>query len=104
VTARAEGKPFFLIALTIPYIVDVQREGDTATVKAKRGERDIELSMQRTPEKRWKVVGVKDAELARRIVDDIARYLPAVGGDMENEIRRQIDKRLPGILPGGKRR
>jgi hypothetical protein len=104
VTARAEGKPFFLIALTVPYIVDIEREGERATVKAKRGERDIELLMQRTPENRWKVVGVKDAELARRIVDDIARYLPAVGGDMENEIRRQIDKRLPGILPGGKRR
>jgi hypothetical protein len=104
VTARAEGKPFFLIALSIPYIVDIRREGDTAIVRAKRADRDIELSMQRTPEKRWKVVGVRDAELARRIVDDIARYLPAVGGDLENEIRRQIDKGLPGILPGGRRR
>jgi BMFP domain-containing protein YqiC len=104
VTARAEGKPFFLIALTIPYIVDIKQEGDTATVRAKRNDRDIELVMQRTPEKRWKVVSVKDDELARRVVDDIAKYLPAVGGDLENEIRNQIDKRLPGILPGGKRR
>lgn len=104
VTARAEGKPFFLIALTIPYIVDIKQEGDTAVVRARRNDRDIELVMQRTPEKRWKVVAVKDDELARRIVDDIAKYLPAVGGDLENEIRRQIDKRLPGILPGRQRR
>jgi BMFP domain-containing protein YqiC len=104
VTARAEGKPFFLIALSIPYIVNITQEGDTAVVRAKRNDRDIELVMQRTPEKRWRVVSVKDDELARRIVDDIAKYLPAVGGDLENEIRRQIDKRLPGVLPGGKRR
>jgi len=101
---RAEGKPFFLIALFIPYILNINQEGDTATVKTKEGERNFELTMQRTPEKRWKVVSVKDDALARRIVDDIARYLPAIGGDLENEIRREIDQRLPGILPGGRKR
>ena len=103
VTARAEGKPFFLIALSIPFIVNINQEGDTATIKAERNERTLELTMQRTPEKRWKVVGVKDAALARRIVDDIARFLPAIGGELENDIRNEIDKRLPGILPGRKR-
>jgi hypothetical protein len=104
VTARAEGKPFFLIALSMPYIVNINQEGDTAIVKAKEGGRNMELTMQRTPEKRWKVVAVKDDVLAKRIVDDIARYLPAIGGDAANEIRRQIDQRLPGILPGGRQR
>jgi hypothetical protein len=103
-TTRAEGKPFFLVALFMPYIVDIKQEGDTAIVTDKTGERQLELTMQRTPEKRWKVVAVKDEALAKRVVDDIAAYLPAIGGDVENEIRRQIDKRLPGILPGGKRR
>jgi hypothetical protein len=102
--ARAEGKPFFIIALFISYIVSINQEGDTAIVKAKQGERDLELTMERTPEKRWKVVAVKDEALAKRIVDDIAGYLPAIGGDVENEIRRQIDQRLPGILPGGRQR
>jgi hypothetical protein len=104
VTARAEGKPFFLIALSMPFIADIRQDGDTAIVKAKSGERTLELTMQRTSEKRWKVVAVKDDELARRIVDDIAKYLPAIGGDLENQIRNEIDKRLPGILPGGKGR
>jgi hypothetical protein len=103
VTARAEGKPFFLVALIIPFIVNINQEGELATVKAQRGERKLELTMQRTPEKRWTVIGVKDAALARLIVDDIARYLPAIGGDLENEIRKEIDQRLPGILPGRKR-
>jgi hypothetical protein len=104
ITARAEGKPFFLIALIIPYIVDIKQEGDTAIIKAKEAGRNLELTMQRTPEKRWKVVAVKDETLAKRIVDDIAGYLPAIGGGgLENQIRNEIDKRLPGILPGGKR-
>ena len=102
-TARAEGKPFFLIALLMPFIVDIKTEGDTATVAAKSGDQNFELLMQRTPEKRWKVVGVKDDALAKRVVDDIARYLPAIGGDLD-DIRNEIDKRLPGILPGGRKR
>jgi hypothetical protein len=103
-TTRAEGKPFFLMALLMPFIVDIKQEGDTAVVTAKSGERNLELTMQRTPEKRWKVVAVKDDALAKRIVDDIARFLPAIGGDLENDIRNEIDKRLPGILPGRTRR
>jgi hypothetical protein len=104
-TTRAEGKPFFLIALFMPYIVEIKQEGETATVTDKSGERQLELTMQRTPEKRWKVVMVKDGALAKRIVDDIARFLPAIGGaGVENEIRREIDRRLPGILPGGGQR
>jgi hypothetical protein len=102
-TTRAEGKPFFLIALLMPFIVQINSEGDTATVVAKSGDQNFELSMRRTPEKRWKVVGVKDDALAKHVVDDIARYLPAIGGDL-NDIRNEIDKRLPGILPGGKKR
>jgi hypothetical protein len=96
-TAPAAGKPFFLMALAIPFVVDVDREGDTATVRAKRGERSIELVMQRTPERRWKIVGVKDETLAKRIVDDITKYLPAIG-----DLGTEIEKRLPDILPGSK--
>ncbi|HEY0376518.1 MAG TPA: DUF2939 domain-containing protein [Pyrinomonadaceae bacterium] len=97
-TARAAGKPFFLLALSIPFIVDVEREGDTATVRAKRDDRTLELLMQRTPERRWKIVAVKDETLAKRIVDDITKYLPAIGTDLGTE----IEKRLPDILPGSK--
>lgn len=97
-TDRAAGKPFFLMALYIPFVVDIQREGDTAVVRAKKDDRSLELVMQRTPEKRWKIVGVKDETLAKRIVDDITKYLPAIGTDLGTE----IEKRLPDILPGGR--
>lgn len=99
-SARAAGKPFFLIALYLPYVADIRQQNDTATVGAKAGERNVELTMQRSSEKRWKIVAVKDPALAKRLVDNIAGDLPAIGTDLGNEVRKQIDKRLPGILPG----
>lgn len=95
---RAEGKPFFLLALTIPYLVDIKQEGDTAQITAKSGDHNVELTMERN-DKRWKVVGVKDASLAKRIVDDITKDLPAIGTDLIDEAGKQIKKRLPDILP-----
>lgn len=96
VAARAEGKPFFLVALYIPYLVDIKQEGDTARIEAKSGERTIEMTMQRSNEVRWKVVSVKDAVLARRLVDALAKDLPAIGTDLGKEILNEVEKRLPG--------
>lgn len=95
--ARAEGKPFILIALSVPYILDITQEGDNARAVATQNERPIELTMQRNGE-RWKIIGLKDEALAKRIVDNIARDLPAVGAPLEKEIRRQIKKNLPGSV------
>ncbi|MDT4952745.1 MAG: hypothetical protein QOJ02_883 [Acidobacteriota bacterium] len=99
-STRAQGKPFFLIALYLPYIVDIKQQNDTATVEAKANDRNIELTMQRSGDTRWKIVAVKDPALANRLVDDIAKYLPAIGADLGDEVRKQIDKQLPGILSG----
>ena len=96
ITARAEGKPFFLVALYIPYLVDIKQDGDTALISAKAGERTSELTMQRSAEMRWKVVSVKDAVLARRLVDALAKDLPAIGTDVGREILNEVEKRLPG--------
>ncbi|MDQ3821099.1 MAG: hypothetical protein M3362_25920, partial [Acidobacteriota bacterium] len=98
-TTRAEGKPFFLLALLLPYYIDIKEQGDTATVSGKTADRNIELTMQRGNNSRWLVVAVKDQVLAKRLVDDIAKDLPAVGGNAIDEARKQIEKRLPVVLP-----
>jgi hypothetical protein len=95
--ARAGNKPFFLIALGVPYIVDINEEGDTAKAGVKLDDRQVELTMQRNGE-RWKIVGVKDDTMARNIVDKIAKSLPAVGQDLEKDLRKQVDKNLPKDL------
>jgi hypothetical protein len=110
-TTRAQGKPFFLVALFLPYVVDIKQNGDTATITGKVNDRNLELTMQRSSPQRWKIIAVKDPVLAKQLVDNIAKELPAVGTNIGGEVLKQIDKRLPGILqnvPGvdnrGKRR
>jgi hypothetical protein len=99
-SVRAQGKPFFLVALFLPYAVDIKQNNDTATITAKTNDRNIELTMQRSSEQRWKIIAVKDPVLAKQLVDNIAKELPAIGSNVGDEVRKQIDKRLPGILSG----
>ncbi|MGA9996282.1 MAG: DUF2939 domain-containing protein [Pyrinomonadaceae bacterium] len=70
-STRAEGKPFALIAVSIPFILDFKEEGDTAQVKGEVKNKPIEMTMQRDGEQ-WKIVAVKNDELAARIINDIA--------------------------------
>lgn len=89
---RAEGKPFILIALGIPYVVSIKEEGNTAGVSATFQERQTDLTMQRDGE-RWKIVAVKDDQLAARMVDNIAKNLPAVGSELEKLLPKPVENR-----------
>lgn len=89
--ARAEGKPFILIALGMPYQVDIKEEGDTAHVSANLNNRPTELTMQRKGEV-WKIVAVKDDALATQIVDNIAKDLPSIQSELEKQVREQLKK------------
>jgi BMFP domain-containing protein YqiC len=89
--ARAEGKPFILIALGMPYQVDIKEEGDTAHVSANLNNRPTELTMQRKGDL-WKIVAVKDDALATQIVDNIAKDLPSIQSELEKKVRDQLKK------------
>jgi uncharacterized membrane protein len=93
---RAEGKPFVLIALGVPYYVGIKEEGETARASATLEGRPVELTMQRSAGERWKVVAVNDEELATRMVDNIAKNLPAVGSELEKLLPKADEKRPPG--------
>lgn len=97
-STRAEGKPFVLVALGIPYIVDIKEENAVAKVTVKLKDRSVELTMQRN-EERWKVVAITDETMASRIADKIMNDLPAVGSELEKDIRKKVKKNLPGGLP-----
>jgi flagellar basal body-associated protein FliL len=94
---RAEGKPFILVALGIPYAVGIKEEGETAKVSATFDDRPTDLTMQRGGE-RWKIVAVKDDTLAARMVDNIAKNLPAVGSELEKLLPKPEESK-----PGGRR-
>ena len=89
--ARAEGKPFILIALGMPSQVDIKEEGDTAHVAANLNNRPVELTMQRKGDL-WNIVAVKDDTLAKQIVDNIAKDLPSIQNELEKQVRDRLKK------------
>lgn len=68
--------PFFAKALGVRQMATVVERGDAATVTVKAGERPVELAMRRDGE-RWKLVNVKDTQLAADIATRLAASLPA---------------------------
>jgi hypothetical protein len=66
--------PYWLIALGAGYFLDIKPNGETATVTSKIPEQQFELTMKRNGDK-WRVVGLKDDALARRIAETIGQEL-----------------------------
>ncbi|HEX6183557.1 MAG TPA: hypothetical protein VFZ44_06570 [Pyrinomonadaceae bacterium] len=80
--------PFFVKALGVRQMTDVNEREDVADVKLKAGERQVDLSMRRDGE-RWKVVTVKDPQLASEIAARLAASLPAAQPPQQNQPRRR---------------
>jgi hypothetical protein len=78
ITAKSEPRPFILLVVTVPRLMTVTTQGDTANVKAPLPERTIELTMKRDADQ-WKVTEVKDDVLVQRVVDNVMKELPAIG-------------------------
>lgn len=76
--AKSEPRPFILLVVTVPRLMTVTTEGDTANVKAPMPDRTIEFTMRRDAES-WKVSEVKDDAVVQRVVDNVMKELPAIG-------------------------
>ena len=93
--AKSEPRPFILLVVTVPRLMTVTTEGDTAKVKAPLPERMIQLTMQRDAEQ-WKVTEVKDDVLVQRIVDNVMKELPAIGSiDPNSPLLKKSQRRRP---------
>lgn len=66
---------FILLALGMPRAAEIKEEGDAATATFAREGKQTELSMQRSGDL-WKVVAVKDDELAAGIAQRLAASIP----------------------------
>jgi hypothetical protein len=67
---------FLLTALAVRAAADVKEQGDRVSVTVKAGDRPIELTLARGGE-RWKVVNVKDDQVASDIAARLASNIPA---------------------------
>jgi hypothetical protein len=75
-SARFGQKPFFAVALTLPYVVKITDEGDNARVTLP--DQPIELTLAKIQD-RWHIVEVRDDAVVQRIVDRLVEKLPAIG-------------------------
>jgi hypothetical protein len=72
---EAADTSFIVLALGIPRVAEVKEEGDAATATFAREGKQTELAMQRSGD-RWKVVNVKDDDLASGIAGRLAASIP----------------------------
>jgi hypothetical protein len=96
--ANTESKPFFLIAIAVPWLGDVKETGDTATAAFIIKNHPVELSLKRGPDN-WIVIGVRDEILAALIADEVKKKFSIKDGVNADELRREIEKGIPGGLP-----
>jgi len=96
ISARGANYPFPLVVLGVPYFAQITEEGDAAKAAVQYQDRNIELTMQRAGDERWKIVGVRDDTLTARIIDRVAQDLPSAGSQIEQTLRKHL-----GNLPGG---
>lgn len=78
ISEESEPKPFVILAIGLPYLVDITRDGDSARAIAPLQDREIELILQRNGDL-WRVTAMKDDTVVQSIVDDIIREFPAIG-------------------------
>jgi hypothetical protein len=77
-SAKVGAKPFVVVALTVPSLVKITTEAETAKVAATISDRPFQLTMRRDGE-RWKVTALNDDTLTQRLVDDMIKELPPIG-------------------------
>ena len=93
IAAKSEPRPFILLVVTVPRLMTVTTQGNTANVKAPLPERTIELTMQREADL-WKVTEVKDDVLVQRVVDNVMKLLPAIGSlDPNNPLLKKSQRK-----------
>ena len=87
---EAGDTPFIVLALGMSRAADIKEEGDAATAIFTREGRQTEFIMQRSGD-RWKVVTVKDDELAAGIAQRLAASIPqgAPPPPAQNQPRRR---------------
>jgi hypothetical protein len=86
---KAGNKPFLLMAVTIPYILEINTNGDASTVSFKDGNKVTQLTMERVAGQ-WRITAIKDAEVVQRIADKIIQELPTVGQPLTEPLGRDL--------------
>jgi hypothetical protein len=94
-TQPAAGKPFILVALVIGRFADIKQQNNTAQAQVNISDEQLRLTMQSAGD-HWRITAVQDDKLAKEISDGVMRNLPAKGSQLEDEIRKRLEKMKGG--------
>jgi flagellar basal body-associated protein FliL len=89
-TERAAGKPFPLVALAVPYFVDIKQNGNAATAEMKLQDQQIKLTMQADAAGHWQTVAIQDDKLADIIADSVKKNLPKSPAQWQDALEKQL--------------
>jgi len=89
-TERAKGKPFPLVALAVPYLVDIKQDGNAATAEMRLQDEQIKLTMQADAAGRWQTVAIQDDKLADIIADNVKKNLPKSPAQWQDALEKQL--------------
>jgi hypothetical protein len=95
ISSKADHKPFILVALGLPYLVNIAVTGDSAKATTLVDNQTVELQMSRADD-RWKIVAYRDDALVQRAIDQVIKDLPAVGVGDKKPSAKQM-KGLPRL-------
>ena len=98
VSEPAKGKPFFLIAMAVPYFVDIKQDSKSATGDIKMNNEQIQLVME-PGENNWRIVSIKDDRLAGIIAEAARKGLSTKGNQLQDEVQRQLQRLMPSASP-----
>jgi flagellar basal body-associated protein FliL len=99
VTEPAKGKPFILIAMSVPYFANIRQDGATATADFKFKDEQIQLTMHQGTGS-WRIVSIRDDRLAGIIADAAKKGLSQRGSQLKDEVERQLKNlNLPTASP-----
>jgi type VI protein secretion system component VasK len=87
---KAEDKPFIFLLLTVPSMVKVSTEGDTAKATSSANGQPFELTLHRDAD-RWKVVALNNDALVQRVTDSVMKDLP-VGFDANSPLLKNLGR------------
>jgi flagellar basal body-associated protein FliL len=89
-TKPAAGKPFPLVALAVPYFVDIKQNAGVATAEMKLQDEQIKLTMQPDAAGRWQTVAIQDDKLAEMIADSVRKAIPKSPSEWKDAIEKQL--------------
>jgi hypothetical protein len=87
--SKPEPRPFIFLLITVPSLMTITSEGDSAKASAALKDRKIDLTMHRSADG-WKVTAFNDDVVVQRVVDSVMKQLPAIGG---------FDSKIPILKP-----